>query len=677
MTGAERKFALSYVPQEDIIRYNNGSKVFGINKGDYGRVLKTSHSDNELTVQLQDGRQVTYNPKRLSGVSVYKEAQRQFAVGDRVQFRAPFPEANVKNTELGTITGIAQGEFTVSLSRDRLITFDPARFAHLDHGYAVTSYSSQGKTMARVLVNAETAETELLVNQRMAYVAVSRAKFDARIYTDSAADLAGALARRKDKTMALEALKQSHLGATVGREGVNEFVTRFKRTDAVLAIDPGNERDVPSVGRLKGLSIVADSEVAVAQKRLDTFDKSKHLYSFDVDGEQWSLVRLDRQQRTQKRQIDYCRHVITAYRMRLYGVINNPLKLYGLREYKLNAAKAKHQIYEAQQRLEHVEGMRDIVTSHLQNEREMLRVDLNKQTESAQELSQSLNSRADVHANSDKQIPQPEFTEDELDRLEANARFLRDPKMLQTAYCHFEQHYGEPRQAIDKIAARADKTLEFANASLANIDDQIQNFTDNREYFPVLFKTANGNEQTMALRDLATKPAGESIFTRIFSGARSDHDAIEEALNHRYADLREERSAIGNFIQMTRNLTERFTEHLETLNQVQAQNSVAGSGFSVSESLALKSPFDNASPNSTTVASFRTDITSPKDSMQTGTIKEMTATMPQPNADDHLTQLRQAIDHISSPNGALNETGVEAGIADAETAASESLAILP
>src|SRR6185503_19640170 len=67
MTGAKRKFALSYVPQEDIIRYNKGSKVFGINKGDYAHVMSTSHADNELTVKLQDGREVTYNPKRLSG----------------------------------------------------------------------------------------------------------------------------------------------------------------------------------------------------------------------------------------------------------------------------------------------------------------------------------------------------------------------------------------------------------------------------------------------------------------------------------------------------------------------------------------------------------------------------------------------------------------------------------
>jgi conjugative relaxase-like TrwC/TraI family protein len=250
MTGAERKFALSYVPQEDIIRYNKGSKVFGINKGDYARVLDTTHADNALTVQLQDGREITYNPKRLSGVSVYKEVSRQFAVGDRIQFRAPFPEANVKNTELGTIANIAQGEFTVSLGADRVISFDPQRFPHLDHGYAVTSYSSQGKTMDRVLVNAETTETDLLVNQRMAYVAVSRARLDARIYTDSAADLGCALARQRDKTMALEALKQARNSVDAVSDNANHYrqtPTANVRNDIAAFNQPIEGLDVKAI----------------------------------------------------------------------------------------------------------------------------------------------------------------------------------------------------------------------------------------------------------------------------------------------------------------------------------------------------------------------------------------------------------------------------------------------
>ncbi len=363
MTGVERKFALAYVPHEDVIHYNKGSKVFGISRGDYAQVLNANHSANELTVQLQDGRQITYNPKRLSGVSVYKEATRQFAVGDRIQFRAPFAEAKVKNTELGTIINIAEGEFTVTLSGDRVVTFNPERFPHVDHGYAVTSYSSQGKTMDRVLVNAETTETDLLVNQRMAYVAVSRARLDARIYTDSAADLGGALARRRDKTMALEALKQGRNEATNDSGSRNDLSARDMQHEGPLVINAGDEgEEACSIARLKGRAILAESNVAVAQQQLNNFEKAKHLYSFEIDGEQWSLVRVDRQQRIKEHRIDYSKRAISAYRMRLYGVINNPLKLYGLSSYKENAATAKEQLKQTRRHIDDLRQIRETVT---------------------------------------------------------------------------------------------------------------------------------------------------------------------------------------------------------------------------------------------------------------------------------------------------------------------------
>src|SRR5262249_28052827 len=89
------------------------------------------------------------------------------------------------------------------------VTFGLDQFRHIDHGYAVTSHSSQGQTVNRVLVNAETIETDLLLNQRMAYVAISRARFEARIYTDSLKELGPALNREKNKEIALEALKQT------------------------------------------------------------------------------------------------------------------------------------------------------------------------------------------------------------------------------------------------------------------------------------------------------------------------------------------------------------------------------------------------------------------------------------------------------------------------------------
>ena len=48
----------------------------------------------------------------------------------------------------------------------------------------MTSHSSQGQTADRVLIHVDTEENELLVNNRFAYVCVSRAQYDAHIYTN-------------------------------------------------------------------------------------------------------------------------------------------------------------------------------------------------------------------------------------------------------------------------------------------------------------------------------------------------------------------------------------------------------------------------------------------------------------------------------------------------------------
>jgi ATP-dependent exoDNAse (exonuclease V) alpha subunit len=74
------------------------------------------------------------------------------------------------------------------------MNFDPQRHPHIDHGYAVTSYSSQGQTADRLLIN---VDTELgakdLLNNRMAYVSVSRGQWDAQIFTNDREKLPQAL----------------------------------------------------------------------------------------------------------------------------------------------------------------------------------------------------------------------------------------------------------------------------------------------------------------------------------------------------------------------------------------------------------------------------------------------------------------------------------------------------
>jgi conjugative relaxase-like TrwC/TraI family protein len=259
MTGTERTFANSYLPGEDIIRYNRASKVYQVEVGEYARVTAANHEKNEITVQMEDGRELTYNPSRLSGVSVYKEAQRDIAEGDRIQFRAPFTEKRVANGELGTIAKIGDEELTVALDSGREVTFDSEKFRHIDHGYAVTSHSSQGQTVDRVLINADTRESELLLNDRMGYVAVSRAREDAIIYTNSLLELRDALDRRVDKDMALDAMRY-------GQDQTRPLREESARDAFLHHEQPGTERSLDQAITNDHAQLNATNDVAQTEE---------------------------------------------------------------------------------------------------------------------------------------------------------------------------------------------------------------------------------------------------------------------------------------------------------------------------------------------------------------------------------------------------------------------------
>src|SRR5882762_8828290 len=129
----------------------------------------------------------------------------------------------------------------VKLEGGREIAFEMERFRHLDHGYAVTSHSSQGTTVDRVLINADTSESRVLLNDRMGYVAVSRAREDAIIYTNSIEELRGALDRRVDKEMAVEAVHQADQYKHDLKDQQNPFDGENRES---LEVDRGYEQDM-------------------------------------------------------------------------------------------------------------------------------------------------------------------------------------------------------------------------------------------------------------------------------------------------------------------------------------------------------------------------------------------------------------------------------------------------
>lgn len=210
MTGADRSWAARY-KVGDVLQYTTGSKTEGIERNSFSVVRSIDARANSVTVEVENGSTVTYDPRRLRGVNVFREVEREFAVGDRLQMTAPNRDLGVANRDLGTVVRVEEGKISLRMEGkpDRLLTFETAQFRQFDHGYAVTSHSAQGLTADRVLANFDTDSNHNLINTRLAYVAISRASQEAHVYTNDAQTLSLRLASDVSKTSAIQVLSQT------------------------------------------------------------------------------------------------------------------------------------------------------------------------------------------------------------------------------------------------------------------------------------------------------------------------------------------------------------------------------------------------------------------------------------------------------------------------------------
>jgi ATP-dependent exoDNAse (exonuclease V) alpha subunit len=188
----------------DRVRYMRGSKAIGIRAGEYATVIDVDRPRNQITA-LANGRQITYDPKQLSSVAIYEEREIGLAVGDRVQFTAPFRQKALRTRETGTVKAFDGKDVTVALDNGKTSRWSLDDFRHIDYGYVSTSHAAQSATVERCIVNVDTGDSRLrsLHGQVFAYVASSRPEYDLVIVTDDKAALIRELGRSTERETAL------------------------------------------------------------------------------------------------------------------------------------------------------------------------------------------------------------------------------------------------------------------------------------------------------------------------------------------------------------------------------------------------------------------------------------------------------------------------------------------
>jgi ATP-dependent exoDNAse (exonuclease V) alpha subunit len=214
----DRRYAHSYRPG-DAIRFHTNLPSLNVKSGQLGTVVEVRPVEQVLSVKLGDARApryVTFNPKVRSNLSVYEIQEREFAIGDRIQFTTPWKEKGVASRDTAAVEQLeANGNIAVRLENGRRVAWNLRDYNYIDHAYAMTSHSSQGMTVDRVLIHVDTTDSRVrgLVDKTLSYVAASRARYDAQIFTDSASQLAGALARDNAKETALSEKQIKRLSA--------------------------------------------------------------------------------------------------------------------------------------------------------------------------------------------------------------------------------------------------------------------------------------------------------------------------------------------------------------------------------------------------------------------------------------------------------------------------------
>lgn len=202
-TQAERRFSKNY-HIGDVIQPEKDYRT-GLNRHELYDVIDTGPG-NRLTVKAQrDGEVITFSPATHRKLSVYEPERAELSPGDMVRVTRNDKDLDLANGDRFKVAAVEPGKVTLA-SKTQTVELQTDKPLHLDHAYATTVHSAQGLTEDRVLIDADA--NSRTTAKDVYYVAISRARYEAKIYTNSVSQLPAAISRDNIKHAALDLARQ-------------------------------------------------------------------------------------------------------------------------------------------------------------------------------------------------------------------------------------------------------------------------------------------------------------------------------------------------------------------------------------------------------------------------------------------------------------------------------------
>lgn len=206
-TEAQKQDSVNY-KEGQIIQFHKNVKGFKI-----GSHYKVAGLDEKGQVFLNDpkGKSKSFGLNEPSHFSVFNRSELELAKGDKIrvtQNGKAIEGKRLNNGSVYTVKGFDK-EGNILASNGSTIAKD---YGNIAHGYAVTSHSSQGKTVDKVII-AQSSMSFRASSIEQFYVSVSRGRENVAIYTDDKKELLSAVNRTGQRMTATE-IAESKPGAS-------------------------------------------------------------------------------------------------------------------------------------------------------------------------------------------------------------------------------------------------------------------------------------------------------------------------------------------------------------------------------------------------------------------------------------------------------------------------------
>jgi hypothetical protein len=242
-TQAEKSRAAAY-ERGMVVEFRKGAQGFA--RHERASVVDVDARAETVEVARADGQAQLLPLNVPAAFDVYRQETLPVSVGERLRItqNGTVDGHRLNNGDSVQVKALYAGGIVLE-NGARL----PADFGHVAHGYVSTADAAQSKTVDSVLIGIGGDSMDATDMRRM-YVAVSRARHEARIFTDDKEGLFAAAARDSERRFATELVGGRGMAARIIQEDIQKQLDAKHRAERLRA-----ERTIPPPERERGREI--------------------------------------------------------------------------------------------------------------------------------------------------------------------------------------------------------------------------------------------------------------------------------------------------------------------------------------------------------------------------------------------------------------------------------------